>query len=328
MHSPALPFELDGAVYLSPMAGLTDRPFRILAKGLGADVMVTEFVAAKALLLGIESQEERVHFGADERPIGVQIFGADPKEMAQAAKQVERRYAPEFIDLNFGCPARKVVDKNGGSGCLRDPGLMHEITAAVVAAVELPVTAKMRTGWDQDTEEATTVALARALERAGVAAVAVHGRTRNQGYRGSADWSRIRAVRQALHVPVIGNGDVVSADSAKRLLDETGANALMIGRGAVGNPWIFREVKHFLRCGEKLAPPTRVEKLAVVEEHLRLALVEAEDEARALRELRRHCAAYVRGMPGAAKLRAKLFAHETEAEIRGLFRQFLEEDCR
>jgi nifR3 family TIM-barrel protein len=318
-----LPFEILGALYLSPMAGLTDHPYRVIAKRLGADVLITEFASAKALLLGIEKQQERVFFTAEERPVGVQIFGADPADMAAAAKLLENRVRPDFIDINFGCPARKIVDKNGGSGLLRDPLLMEEIVAAVVAATDLPITAKMRIGWERDTDEQTTIALARALERGGARAVAVHGRSRNQAYSGSADWDRIRAVREALAVPVIGNGDIATPQGARRAFEEAGVAAIMVGRGAVGNPWIFREIKHYLQSGERLAGPTPAERIAVIEEHLRIALQMGDDEARSIRELRRHAAAYIKGMPGAAKLRARLFELESAAGIRALFRAFL-----
>ncbi len=318
-----LPFDIRGALYLSPMAGLTDHPYRVIAKRLGADVLITEFASAKALLLGVEKQEERVFFTPEERPVGVQIFGADPTDMAAAAHLLEVRVQPDFVDINFGCPARKIVDKNGGSGLLRDPALMEEIVAAVVAATKLPVTAKMRIGWERDTAESTTIKLARALERGGACAVAVHGRSRNQGYSGSADWDRIRAVAEAVTVPVIGNGDIDSPQAARRALDESGVDALMIGRGAVGNPWIFRDIKSYLQSGEEPPRPTAAERIAVIEEHLRIALEMGDDEARCIREMRRHAAAYIKGMPGAAKLRARLFELESAEAIRSLFRSFL-----
>ena len=305
------------------MAGLTDHPYRLIAKRFGVDVMVTEFASAKALLLSIEKQEERIHFADEERPVGVQIFGADPAEMARAARLIEAGHAPDFIDINFGCPARKIVEKNGGSGCLRDPVLLGEITAAVVEAVRLPVTAKMRIGWERFTPEETTLRLAGVIEGAGVSAIAVHGRPRGGGYSAKADWDRIAAVRRALSIPVIGNGDVFEPEDAGRMLDETGVAALMIGRGAVGRPWIFDRVKRFLRTGELLPEPGARERFDLIMEHVGIAVELGGDEARTVRELRRHLAAYTKGLPGAARLRARLFALESAAEIRETLSDFL-----
>ncbi len=297
------------------MAGLTDHPYRLIAKRFGADVLVTEFASAQALLRDVEKQVERLRFVAAERPIGIQIFGADPADMARAARLVEEHHAPDFVDLNFGCPARKIADKNGGSGCLRDPVLLGEIAAAVVQAVRLPVTAKMRTGWERWTNETVTLRLAEVLEGAGVSALAVHGRTRAQGHSGRADWRRIAAVRSALSVPVIGNGDLFTPEDARRMFDETGVAALMIGRGAIGRPWIFQHMKHFLATGELLPEPGAARRFEIIAEHLRIAVALGFDEGRTVRELRRHLAAYTKGLPGAARLRARLFATEGLAEV-------------
>lgn len=331
-----LPFDVRGKLYLSPMAGLTDLPFRIVAKRFGVDVMLTEFVAAAALVRGIQRQEERVEFSEGERPLGVQIFGANPLQMAEAAGIVERDHRPDFIDINYGCPAKKITEKNGGSGCLRDPGLLSAITEAVVSAVSLPVTAKIRIGWDSHDGEAFTVDIAQRLEEAGVSAIAVHGRSRRQGYTGTADWSRIRAVKESVGVPVIGNGDIFTPEDAKRVWRESGVDALMIGRGAVGNPWIFPQIRAFLDHGEVMPGPSMEERFSVIGEHLRIAIAHAagnleepgtpiteEAEARVVREMRRHLSAYSKGMPGAAALRSALFRVTRAKEVERVLTDFL-----
>lgn len=319
-----LPFGVKGKVYLSPMAGLTDLPYRQIAKSYGADVMLTEFTAARAILMRIPVQEQRIEFTEEERPLGVQIFGAVPEEMARAARRVQEMHAPEFIDINFGCPAKKITEKNGGSGCLRDPELLSEITSAVYGAISIPVTAKIRIGWDQSTGVEGTLEIAHRLEQAGISALAIHGRTRAQKYRGVADWDRIRRVKEAVGIPVIGNGDVFGPVEAKRMLDETGVDAVMIGRGAVGNPWVFRRVKHYLATGEMLPGPTPEERVRVVLRHMAIAIERSRsEEIRVIREMRRHFSAYTKGMPGAARLRGALVRLESAADVEGALRQFV-----
>ena len=253
-------------LYLAPMAGFTDRIFREICKELGADVMVTEFVMANKFLdpRGERDAWEIVDFTPQQRPMGVQIFGGEPDKMAEAADRIADRLKPDFIDINYGCPAPKVVNNCAGSSLLREPGLLQEIAGAVVNRVSdrLPVTAKIRIGWDEQSINATEIA--RRLEDSGVEAIAIHGRTKMQGYSGEADWNVINAVAEAVSVPVVGNGSVRSAADVARVMRGGKVRGLMIGRAALGNPWIFREIKHALATGEELPPPTMEERWSVM----------------------------------------------------------------
>jgi tRNA-dihydrouridine synthase B len=252
-------------LYLAPMAGITDTTFRQLCKGYGADVMVTEFVSAEGIFRKNERTLEYLEFEEGERPLGVQLFGADPEHLGEAARMVVDWKQPDFLDINFGCPVNKVVSKNGGSSLLRDCPLLTRIASAIVRAVApVPVTAKMRIGWDATSVNATTTA--RALEDCGIRAIAVHGRTKEQGYGGLADWDVIAQVAEAVRVPVIGNGDLVTARDVELRMKTTRVSGVMIGRAAMQHPWIFREIKHYLATGEHLTPPT----LGEIWRHLRI----------------------------------------------------------
>lgn len=288
------------------MAGVTDTIFRQLCKEFGADVMVTEFVSAEGIFRKNERTLEYLEFVDAERPVGVQLFGGDPDHLGEAARMVAEWKQPEFIDLNFGCPVSKVVSKNGGSSLLRDCPLLERVARAVVkAAAPLPVTAKIRIGWSQETINATTTA--RLLEDCGVQAIAVHGRTKEQGYSGLADWDVIAQVVQTVKIPVIGNGDIASAaDAARRL--QTGVRGLMIGRAAMSGPWIFREIKHFLATGELLPSPTLDAQWAHIVRHCRWKVEKMGSELHAMQCMRTRLMAYSRGMPEAKHLRAR-FAH-------------------
>jgi nifR3 family TIM-barrel protein len=293
-------------LYLAPMAGVTDTIFRQLCKEHGADVMVTEFVSAEGIFRKNERTLEYLEFVEAERPVGVQLFGGDPEHLGEAARMVADWKQPDFIDLNFGCPVNKVVSKNGGSSLLRDCPLLERVARSVVqAAGPLPVTAKMRIGWCDQTINATTTA--RLLEDCGVQAIAVHGRTKEQGYSGAANWEVIAQVAAAVRVPVIGNGDVAgAADAAERM--KTGVRGLMIGRAAMSAPWIFREIKHYLATGELLAPPGLETQWAHIIRHCRWKVVAMGSELHAMQCLRTRLMAYSRGMPEAKQLRAR-FAH-------------------
>ena len=302
-------------LYLAPMAGISDKIFRQLCKERGADVLVTEFVSAEGVFRRNERTRRYLDFDPVERPLGVQLFGANPDHMAEAARQVIEWVEPDFIDLNFGCPVNKVVAKNGGSALLKDCPLLGKVVAAVVQTVApVPVTAKIRTGWDDRSINAVEVG--RQLESLGIAALAIHGRTRVQGYSGNADWEVIGKVADALKIPVIGNGDLFSAADVAKRKNETGIAGAMIGRAAMNSPWIFSQTKHFLATGEILSPPEPAEKWALIQRHCELAVEECRQngpcpeaaEDLAMRSMRGRLMAYSKGMPASKLLREK-FQH-------------------
>lgn len=298
-------FENSFPLYLAPMAGVTDSVFRRLCKEQGADVVVTEFVSADGILHRNQRTREMLDFHPQERPVGVQLFGADPKRMAEAAKSVVEWVQPDFVDLNFGCPVNKVVCKQGGSALLKDCPLLERVAAAVVQAVApFPVTAKIRLGWCSETLNATTTA--RILEQAGVMAVAVHGRTKEQGYSGGADWGAIARVAESVSIPVIGNGDLGEVDEIAYRLKSTKVRGLMIGRAAMTSPWLFRRAKHFLRTGEALPNPSIEERWAHIIRHCRSAVNESDSERHTMAALRGRLMGYSKGMPGGRLLRAEL----------------------
>lgn len=298
-------------VALAPMAGVTDLPFRLLVKEMGASLVCSEMVSDKGLLYSNCHTLDLLRIDERERPVAVQIFGSEPACMAAAARVVAQGGA-DIIDINMGCPTPKIVKSGEGSALMRRPELAYEVMAAVVAAVAVPVTVKIRKGWDEGSVNA--VAIAKLAERAGVAAVAVHGRTREQFYAGKADWDIIRQVKQAVTIPVIGNGDVRSPADARALLEVTGCDGVMVGRAAQGNPWLFRRISRFLASGELLPPPAMDERLALLARHLTM-LIEHKGEYVAIREMRRHAAWYTKGLPHAAELRLRLNAAESRADF-------------
>ncbi|MGE9271322.1 MAG: tRNA dihydrouridine synthase, partial [Verrucomicrobiales bacterium] len=248
-------FENDAfPLYLAPMAGVTDVVFRQICKELGADVMVTEFVSAEGIMQADERTRKYTEFTDEQRPVGVQLFGADGKRMGEAARKVVDWKRPDFIDINFGCPVNKVVSKNGGSSLLKDCPLLESVATGVAKACEglVPVTAKIRIGWDQDSVNAVEVC--KILEEAGMQAIAIHGRTRSQGYGGEANWEVIDACARAVSIPVVGNGDISCGEDLEKRRRETAVSGVMIGRAAMQNPWVFRQAKHYLATGEQLAP--------------------------------------------------------------------------
>jgi tRNA-dihydrouridine synthase B len=313
--SSALPwFSHAFPLYLAPMAGVTDRIFRQICKGYGADVLVTEFVSAEGVFRRNQRTREYLHFDECERPLGVQLFGADPAHMAEAAKQVVDWVAPDFIDLNFGCPVNKVVAKNGGSALLKDCPTLTSVAEAVVQAVApVPVTAKIRIGWDADSINAVRVA--EILQQCGVAALAVHGRTRAQGYSGEADWRVIGEVAEAVEIPVIGNGDLFSAEEVVRRRSETKIAGVMIGRAAMSAPWIFRQIKHYLETAELLSPPDLSERWNVIIEHCRRHAEDWGHEEQAMRSMRARLMAYSKHFPEAKALREKFQHVSSVAEV-------------
>jgi tRNA-dihydrouridine synthase B len=303
----SLPWFSNFPLYLAPMAGVSDKIFRQFCKERGADVLVTEFVSAEGVFRRNDRTREYLDFDECERPIGVQLFGGNAEHMAEAAKQVVDWVAPDFIDLNFGCPVNKVVAKNGGSALLKDCPALAAVADAVVRAVDpLPVTAKIRIGWDADSINAPRVA--KILEETGIQAIAVHGRTRAQGYSGEADWKVIGEVVSAVSIPVIGNGDLTSGEDVIRRRAETNIAGAMIGRAAMSAPWIFNQVKHYLATGEHLPAPGIEEKWKLIQRHCQLAVEEWGREDHAIRSMRARLMAYSKGFPNGKLLREK-FQH-------------------
>jgi tRNA-dihydrouridine synthase B len=309
-------------LYLAPMAGVTDKIFRQICKRYGADVLVTEFVSAEGVFRRNERTREYLDFEDCERPLGVQLFGADPAHMAEAAKQVVDWVTPDFIDLNFGCPVNKVIAKNGGSALLKDCLTLGSVAKAVVQAVApLPVTAKIRIGWDADSINAVRVA--EILQECGIAALAVHGRTRAQGYSGEADWRVIDEVADAVTIPVIGNGDLFSAQEVARRRSETKIAGVMIGRAAMCAPWILRQIKYYLVTGDLLPAPELSERWNVITEHCRRHAEDWGDEEQAIRSMRARLMAYSKNFPEAKALRERFQHVSTVAEIEEIAEQHL-----
>lgn len=303
-------------LYLAPMAGVTDSLFRGYCKEFGADVVVTEFVAAEGIFRRNTRTLEYLDFVAEERPLGVQLFGAEPDHLARAAQMVLDWKRPDFIDLNFGCPVNKVVSKNGGSALLRDCPLLERVARAVVEAVAPhPVTAKIRIGWDQRSVNA--VQTARILEDCGIQALAVHGRTKEQGYGGSADWEVIAAVAAAVRIPVVGNGDLAGAQDVA-IRRNSGVAGVMIGRAAMSSPWIFSQIKRYLETGEIVPDPPLEEQWSHIVRHCREASLRSGSEERTMQFMRSRLMAYSRGMAEAKELRLRFSSVASLAELEDL----------
>ena len=312
--------ELSAPLALAPMAGITDLPFRLICRRLGCGMTVSEMVSAKGLLYKNVKTTEMLRIDDGERPTAIQLFGSVPAELAEAARMVEASGA-DMIDFNMGCPVPKIVNNGEGSALMKNPQLAHDILAAMVKAVKIPVTVKFRAGWDDNNRNA--VEIARAVEAAGVSAVAVHGRTRQQFYEGKADWSIIADVKQAVKVPVFGNGDIFTVADGLRMLEQTGCDGLMIGRGADGNPWLFTALAAALR-GEPLPQsPSLKERLAQAAEHLEM-LIAYKNEVVAVKEMRRHISAYLKGMPHAAEFRGRFHKVDTQEQFSELLAEYSE----
>lgn len=309
---------LDNPVILAPMAGVCNPAFRILAKELGAGMVCAEMVSDKALVHGNAKSMQMLTILPDEHPVSLQLVGYDKESMVQAAEMLGETNA-DIIDINMGCPVLKIYKNGSGAALARDPKYAASIVDAVVRRVSKPVTVKFRKGWDDD--HVNAVEVAKAVEAVGAQAVTVHGRTASQMYHGQADWSIIRQVKAAVQIPVIGNGDVVEPEDAQRLLAETGCDGVMIGRGALGNPWIFREVDHFLRTGERLERPGMEERITVAIRHLHL-LVQEKGEVTGVKEMRKHAAWYIKGLPDAAQLRDDINVQTTEAGMEALLMRY------
>lgn len=303
--------ELKNNVILAPMAGVTDLPFRVLCKEQGAGLLCMEMVSAKAIYYGSKNTEELMKISPAEMPVSLQLFGSDADIMADMAKKIEEKPFA-VLDINMGCPVPKVVNNGEGSALMKNPKLAEEIITKMVKAVKKPVTVKIRKGFDE--AHLNAVEMAKIAEASGAAAVAVHGRTREQYYTGKADWDCIRAVKEAVKIPVIGNGDVTDALSAERLLKETGCDGVMVGRAAQGNPFIFREITEYLQTGVIPPKPTPAEVRATIERHARMQM-EEKGEYTGVREMRKHLSWYTVGYPNSAKYRQMINSMETMEEL-------------
>ncbi|MGQ7869835.1 tRNA dihydrouridine synthase DusB [Sunxiuqinia sp. sy24] len=310
-------------LFLAPMEDVTYKSFRYMCKKFGADVMYTEFVSSEALIRDIAKTKQKMHLFDFDRPVAIQIYGYDIDSMVGAAKAVEE-FQPDFIDINYGCPMKKIVRKGAGAGLLQDLEKMQQMTAEIVKAVSLPVTAKTRLGWDDDSK--VIVEAAERLQDAGVAALAIHGRTRKQMYTGKADWSMIAEVKNnpRMHIPIIGNGDINGPEKAMEFLQQSGVDGLMIGRGSIGRPWIFNEIKHYLKTGEVLPPPNVSEVVQNLRDQLQLSLDWKANERSAILMMRRHFAKYFPGIPDFRPYRIQLLQAVEMEEVQRILDEIIE----
>ncbi len=309
-------------LYLAPQAGVSESPFRRLCRRFGADVVVSEFVSAEGICRKNERTLEYLRFDEEERPIGVQIFGSEPEVMADAAALVHEVFGPDFIDINFGCPVKKVVKRNGGSGCLRDLDLVDRVIRAVAAATPLPTTVKVRSGYDEATRD--PVRIGQVCEQAGARAITLHPRTRADMYSGRARWEEIRALKEAVTIPVIGNGDIRSGEDAARMRHETGCDGIMIARGSHGDPWIFRQARAALDGEPIPAEPGVEERFRICLHHAENAIAFGGNPERAVIEFRKHLGWYTKGLPSGKHLRQELFQVTSVEQIRDRLQGYLE----
>lgn len=320
------PLQHDVPLFLAPMAGVSESPFRRLCRSWGADVVVTEFLSAEGIRRENASTLSKLRFGPDERPIGVQIFGSDPTAMADAAALVTDVFQPDFVDINFGCPVKKVVKRLGGSGCLQDLDLVERVIRAVVASTHLPVTCKIRSGWNEERRDPVTIA--RRCEDAGVRAIALHPRTRTQMYTGSARWEEIAAIVDAVTIPVIGNGDIKTPEDVVRMRAQTKCAGVMVARGSFGQPWMFAQARALLQGRTPPATPGVEDRFRIVLEHVAMVEAYLADPDGAAIEFRKHLGWYVKGLPNSADLRRRLYAVDRFSEIAGILDAYLVQRAR
>ena len=302
---------LDNKVFLSPMAGVTDLPFRLICKEQDCGMLYTEMINAKALCYDDQNTKKMLKIEEEEHPVAVQIFGSDPAFMGGAA-EILNEYPNEILDINMGCPAPKVIKNGDGSALMKNPKLAEEVLKSVVKNSKKPVTLKIRKGWDDNNINA--VEIAKIAEASGISALAIHGRTREQYYSGKADWDIIAKIKESINIPVIGNGDVFEVEDAINMINKTNCDAIMIGRGAQGNPWIFKRINHYMKTGEILPEPTGEEKINTALKHLKL-VIDEHGEYVAVREMRKHIAWYLKGLRGSARLRDEINKIESYEEV-------------
>lgn len=314
-------FEVKNEVFLAPMAGVTDLPFRLICKKLGCGLLYTEMINAKALCYDDKNTKKMIEILDEELPVAIQIFGSEPEFMGRAA-EILNEHPNDILDINMGCPAPKVVKNGDGSALMKDPKLAEEVLKSVVKNSKKPVTLKIRKGWDENSINALEIA--KIAEEAGISAITIHGRTREEFYSGKADWDIIGDIKSKIGIPVIGNGDVVSIEDAIEIKKKTNCDAIMIGRGAQGNPWIFKRIDHYLKTGEILDEPTREEKIDTAIEHLKLAL-KTHGEYVAVREMRKHLGWYIRGMKNSARLRETINKSTDIEEVIGILNKYRED---
>lgn len=311
--------EIKNQVVFAPMAGVSNISYRQIIKEMGAGLIYSEMISTMGIVYNGKKTIDLINFNENERPISIQIFGSDLKSFVEAAKYIEENFHPDIIDINMGCPVPKVAIKSqAGSALLKDPDKIYEIVKAVVDSTNTPITVKIRSGWDD--KHINAVEVAQKIESAGASAIAIHARTRSQGYSGSANWNIIKEVKQSVKIPVIGNGDITTPELAKQMLNETGCDAIMIGRATLGNPWIIKEIVHYLDTNELLPKPTKIERIEMIKTHYNL-LKKYSNTTHALLEIRTHALWYLKDIPGTKEIKTKICQAKTEEEFMNIIKE-------